>query len=118
MLDAVQYGLATLSGGLVGFSLGLMGGGGSMLAVPLMVYLVGVASPHVAIGTSALAVAASAGLDLAAMPARATVNWRCGRNVRRRWRRRRLRGLEPGQGFDGQKLLFAVRPRDGRRSAS
>ena len=42
MLDATQYALGALSGGLVGFSLGLVGGGGSILAVPLMVYLVGV----------------------------------------------------------------------------
>jgi hypothetical protein len=52
--------LAIFSGGLVGFSLGLIGGGGSVLAVPLLVYVVGVKDPHVAIGTSAFAVAASA----------------------------------------------------------
>lgn len=52
--------LATFSGSLVGFVLGLIGGGGSILAVPLLVYVVGVASPHVAIGTSAVAVALSA----------------------------------------------------------
>lgn len=44
--------LATGSGALVGFVLGLIGGGGSILAVPLLVYVVGVKSPHVAIGTS------------------------------------------------------------------
>jgi uncharacterized membrane protein YfcA len=55
MLDTIQYILGALSGGLVGFTLGLVGGGGSILAVPLMVYLVGVTNPHVAIGTSALA---------------------------------------------------------------
>ena len=32
---------APVSGGLVGFSLGLVGGGGSMLATPLLLYLVG-----------------------------------------------------------------------------
>ena len=48
---------AVLSGTLVGFTLGLVGGGGSILAVPLLVYVVGVPSPHVAIGTSAVAVA-------------------------------------------------------------
>ncbi len=32
------------SGSLVGFSLGLLGGGGSILAVPLLVYVVGVRS--------------------------------------------------------------------------
>ena len=36
--------LSLLSGGVVGLSLGLIGGGGSILAVPLMVYVVGV--PH------------------------------------------------------------------------
>ena len=52
------------SGSLVGFTLGLVGGGGSILAVPLLVYVVGVNSPHVAIGTSALAVAVSAATNL------------------------------------------------------
>jgi len=42
MLDPFQYLLGALSGSLVGFSLGLFGGGGSILAVPLMIYLVGV----------------------------------------------------------------------------
>lgn len=41
-LDTIQYLLGAGSGGLVGFTLGLVGGGGSILAVPLMVYLVGV----------------------------------------------------------------------------
>jgi len=52
--------LAVLSGSVVGFSLGLIGGGGSILAVPLLLYLVGVRDPHVAIGTSALAVSVNA----------------------------------------------------------
>ena len=46
-----------LSGALVGFVLAVVGGGGSILAVPLLVYVVGVASPHAAIGTAAVAVA-------------------------------------------------------------
>ena len=56
--------LTVLSGSLVGFSLGLIGGGGSVLAVPLLVYVVGIKSPHVAIGTSAFAVAANAAVNL------------------------------------------------------
>ena len=64
MLTSFQMILGALSGSLVGFSLGLVGGGGSILAVPLMVYLVGVKNPHVAIGTSALAVAANAAIGL------------------------------------------------------
>ena len=56
----VQEALAVLSGGAVGFSLGLIGGGGSILAVPLLLYVVDIGDPHVAIGTSALSVAANA----------------------------------------------------------
>ena len=60
MPDIVTSMLSLGSGGIVGLVLGLVGGGGSILAVPLLVYVVGVKSPHVAIGTSAVAVAASA----------------------------------------------------------
>ena len=65
MLSLTQGALGLASGSLVGFSLGLVGGGGSILAVPLLVYLVGVPNPHVAIGTSAIAVAANAAINLA-----------------------------------------------------
>jgi uncharacterized membrane protein YfcA len=69
--------LAVASGSLVGFTLGLIGGGGSILAVPLLVYVVGVPSPHIAIGTSALAVAASAAANLAGHARARTVKWPC-----------------------------------------
>ena len=59
-ISFLQGSLGLAAGSLVGFSLGLVGGGGSILAVPLLVYLVGVADPHVAIGTSAVAVAGNA----------------------------------------------------------
>ena len=62
----IQDALGVASGVVVGFSLGLVGGGGSILAVPLMIYLVGVPSAHVAIGTSALAVAVNAAANLVA----------------------------------------------------
>ena len=78
MLDPLQYGLGALSGILVGFSLALVGGGGSILAVPLMVYLVGITNPHMAIGTSALAVAANAALGLANHARAHHVKWRIG----------------------------------------
>jgi len=65
------------SGSLVGFTLGLVGGGGSILAVPLLVYVVGVSSPHVAIGTSAIAVAASAAANLIGHSRANTVKWPC-----------------------------------------
>ena len=48
--------LAVGSGGVIGLILGLVGGGGSILAVPLLVYVVGVPSAHIAIGTAALRV--------------------------------------------------------------
>ncbi len=52
------------SGVIVGFTLGLVGGGGSILAVPLLLYVVGMPDPHQAIGTSALAVAVNAFANL------------------------------------------------------
>jgi len=75
MLSLTQGALGLASGSLVGFSLGLIGGGGSILAVPLMVYVVGVSDPHVAIGTSAIAVAANAGINLFNHARSGTVRW-------------------------------------------
>ena len=75
---ALPIGLGLASGSLVGFSLGLIGGGGSILAVPLMFYLVGVPDAHVAIGTSAIAVGATAAANLYQHARRGTVIWRCG----------------------------------------
>lgn len=45
--------LSLLSGAAVGVTLGLVGGGGSILAVPLMTHVLGVSPPHLAIGTTA-----------------------------------------------------------------
>ncbi|MCR5942754.1 sulfite exporter TauE/SafE family protein [Ochrobactrum sp. XJ1] len=64
------------SGGLVGFMLGLVGGGGSILATPLLLYVVGVSSPHVAIGTSAFAVAINAYANLFSHSRKGNVLWR------------------------------------------
>jgi len=105
-LDTFQYLLGGLSGGIVGFTLGLVGGGGSILAVPLMVYLVGVASPHVAIGTSALAVAANAASGLAQHARAGTVKWRCGFLYAGSGIVGALAGSTIGKAIDGQKLLF------------
>ncbi|MEM0363354.1 MAG: hypothetical protein QXH75_06110, partial [Sulfolobaceae archaeon] len=43
-LTPLQYILSIISGILVGFSLGLIGGGGSILAIPLLLYFVGLAN--------------------------------------------------------------------------
>ncbi len=73
----MQSFLAVLSGSVVGFSLGLIGGGGSILAVPLLLYVVGVSDPHIAIGTSALAVAINAFANLVQHGRAGTVKWPC-----------------------------------------
>ncbi len=69
--------LSIVSGALVGFVLGLVGGGGSIIAVPLLLYVVGVASPHLAIGTSAIAVSLSALSNLVNQARRGMVKWPC-----------------------------------------
>jgi len=75
MISAIQGVLGVVSGALVGFSLGLVGGGGSVLAVPLMVYVVGVPEPHIAIGSSAIAVATNAAINLTNHARGGTVIW-------------------------------------------
>jgi len=75
MISAIQGVLGVVSGALVGFSLGLVGGGGSVLAVPLMVYVVGVPEPHIAIGSSAIAVATNAAINLSNHARGGTVIW-------------------------------------------
>ena len=65
---------AILSGSLVGFVLGLVGGGGSILATPLLLYAVGL-QPHQAIGTGALAVAANAFVNLSFHAREHHVRW-------------------------------------------
>src|SRR5690242_18947311 len=106
MISLLQGALGIASGGLVGFSLGLVGGGGSILAVPLMVYLVGVPSPHMAIGTNALAVAANAATGLASHARAHTVKWRCGAVYAAAGIVGALIGSPAGKAFDGHKLLF------------
>ncbi|MGL1919808.1 MAG: sulfite exporter TauE/SafE family protein [Hyphomicrobiales bacterium] len=70
-------GLAIASGSIVGFVLGLIGSGGSVLAVPLLLYVVGMPSPHMAIGTSAFAVAINAATGLISHNIKGNVKWRC-----------------------------------------
>jgi uncharacterized membrane protein YfcA len=106
MLETIQYLLGAGSGVLVGFVLGLVGGGGSILAVPLMVYLVGVANPHIAIGTSALAVAANALTGLISHLRRGTVKWRCALVFAGSGIAGAFVGSSLGKAVDGQKLLF------------
>lgn len=94
------------SGGLVGLTLGLVGGGGSILAVPLLVYLVGVRNPHVAIGTSAFAVAINALAGLVSHAREHTVKWRCAGFFAPAGMIGAALGAQVGKAVDGQKLLL------------
>lgn len=98
--------LATFSGAIVGFVLGLIGGGGSVLAVPLLVYVVGVPSPHVAIGTSSVAVALSALMSLVGHARERHVKWLLAVVFAIAGVLGALVGSTFGQRFDGQKLLL------------
>ncbi|MFC3127309.1 sulfite exporter TauE/SafE family protein [Pseudoroseomonas globiformis] len=97
--------LAVLSGSVVGFTLGLIGGGGSIMATPLLLYVVGL-QPHVAIGTGALAVSVNAFANFAGHARAGNVRWReavifaaigmAGASI----------GSWFGKSFDGERLLF------------
>jgi len=97
--------LAVASGSLVGFTLGLVGGGGSIMAVPLLVYVVGVPSPHIAIGTSAIAVAASAAANLFGHTRAGTVKWRCALVFALAGIAGAAGGAQLGKMVDGHRLL-------------
>jgi uncharacterized protein len=105
MISMMQGVLGLGSGALVGFSLGLVGGGGSILAVPLMVYVVGVPDPHVAIGTSAIAVAANAAVNLSNHARGGTVVWSCALMFAAAGIVGAFAGSIFGKMLDGQKLL-------------
>ena len=97
--------LAITSGVAVGLVLGLVGGGGSILAVPLLVYVVGVSSPHVAIGTAAIVVALNAAVSLGAHARLGTVKWRCALVFAAAGVVGSLIGAALGKAIDGQRLL-------------
>ncbi|ALR09566.2 sulfite exporter TauE/SafE family protein [Xylella fastidiosa] len=94
------------SGGLVGFALGLLGGGGSILATPLLLYVVGVTNPHIAIGTSAVAVSANAYANLIAHAWKGHVWWRSAVIFALVGTLGAFLGSSIGMLIDGQRLLF------------
>lgn len=96
---------ATASGAVVGLVLGLVGGGGSILAVPLLVYVVGVASPHVAIGTGAIAVSLSALGNVASHARAGHVKWRCAAAFAAAGVVGALGGSAAAKAIDGQRML-------------
>jgi uncharacterized membrane protein YfcA len=104
MVDSMLL-LAAFGGALVGFSLSLVGGGGSILAVPILVYLVGIKDPHLAIGTSAVGVAANALIGLAGKARAGLVKWRCGLVFAATGVAGAALGSIAGKAFDGHALL-------------
>jgi uncharacterized membrane protein YfcA len=110
VLSLTQTALAIVSGSVVGFSLGLVGGGGSILAVPMLVYVVGLDNPHVAIGTSAIAVAVNAASNLAMHGWAGNVKWHCAVVFAAAGVAGAFLGSTLGKMMDGRKLLvlFAI----------
>jgi uncharacterized protein len=98
---------ATLAGSLVGLILGVIGGGGSIIAVPLLLYAVGMPSTHLAIGTSAVAVAASAFANLLSQLRRGLVKWPCAMTFSAAGLIGNYAGSSLALKLPGQNLLFA-----------
>ncbi len=94
------------SGGIVGFMLGLLGGGGSILATPLLLYVVGVAQPHVAIGTGALAVSVNAFANFTSHAMKGHVWWRCAAVFSALGVLGALAGSSLGKAMDGDRLIL------------
>jgi len=106
IVTAAEILLALLSGGLIGIVLGLVGGGGSILAVPLLVYVVGVSSAHAAIGTAAVAVAANAAVSLTGHARAGMVKWPCALVFAAAGVIGAGLGAEIGKAVDGTRLLL------------
>lgn len=105
-MSIVEVLLILASGGVIGLVLGLVGGGGSILAVPLLVYVVGVGSTHAAIGTAAVAVAFNAVAGLVGHARSGTIKWRCAAVFALAGVVGAALGAEVGKAFDGKKLLL------------
>ena len=102
----LQAALAVACGSLVGFSLALIGGGGSILAVPLLLYVVGVHDPHLAIGTSALAVSVNAFANLIPHARAGHVRWKAAFAFAAAGVLGAFAGSSLGKAVDGRHLLI------------
>jgi uncharacterized membrane protein YfcA len=102
--------IAAVGGAVIALLLGLFGGGGSVLATPFLLYVVGMSDPHVAIGTGAAAVAVNAAANLAVQARAGTVKWPCALAFAGSGLAGSLAGAALAQHVDGQALLgaFAV----------
>ncbi len=102
--------LAAVGGVVIGMLLTVFGGGGSVLATPWLIYVVGLADTHVAIGTSAAAVAINAATGLGAQARAGTVKWPCASVFALSGLIGALTGAHIGKLIDGASLLhwFAI----------
>ena len=105
-MDPFQTAAAVCSGVIVGFTLGLVGGGGSILAVPLLLYVVGMPDPHLAIGTSALAVAFNAFANLVPHARERHVRWHPALIFAAAGLAGAFAGSSIGKAVDGHRLLI------------
>ncbi len=106
-LSAAIVVTTVLSGALVGLLLAVFGGGGSVLAAPLLLYAVGVRDPHIAIGTASAAVAANAALNLFGHWRGGRVKWPCATTFALAGLAGSFAGSTLAKMIDGRHLLLA-----------
>jgi uncharacterized membrane protein YfcA len=91
----------------MGLVIGAIGGGGSILAVPLLVYVVGVGSPHVAVASAAIAVALNAAAGVANHARVGNIKWPCALVFAAAGVAGAVIGAETGKTVEGERLLAA-----------
>lgn len=106
-MDLLQLALAALSGGIVALLLTVFGGGGSVLAVPLLLYVVGVRDPHMAIGASAAGVSLNALTALGGQARAGRVRWPCAILFAAVGSAAAWIGSSAAKAIDGHQLLLA-----------
>ena len=105
-MDPLQTASAICSGVIVGFTLGMVGGGGSILALPLLLYVVGIPDPHLAIGTSAVIVAVNAFANLVPHAREQHVRWHPALVFAAAGLAGAFAGSSIGKAVDGRRLLI------------
>jgi len=106
-LSATVVMATLLSGALVGLLLAVFGGGGSVLAAPLLLYAVGVRDPHIAIGTASAAVSANAAFNLIGHWRGGRVKWPCATTFALAGLAGSFAGSSLAKMIDGHQLLLA-----------
>ncbi len=107
MMTLTADGLAILLGGLIGLCYGVIGAGGSILAVPLLVYLLGM-EPHLAIGTDTVAATLSALWTLVGHARAGAVRWAAATVYTLASVTGAAAGAHLGTALDGHALLAAL----------